>query len=207
MADEDWTVPKPLGTDYTDPYQRDHDRITVTRGYVMWLMRESARLGRQVQVVELQNIELKTQSERSTNQYSGIIDHQLAVIEGKQAEIDRLNAELFTCSCANDNMNKHMNENARLKAEVASLKSLCDNLGMGGKHTVTAIVEEYEKLKAEVERLKEIIRREVDGGVDLREESQRTVEENHNLRAEVERLKADNEQLQNRCDFMEGRQS
>lgn len=44
-------------------------------------------------------------------------------------------------------------------------------------------------LKAEVERLTEIIRREVDGGVDLREEAQRTVEENHKLRAEVERLR------------------
>jgi hypothetical protein len=59
MADEDWTVPKKLGTDYTDPYQRDHDKITVTRGHIMWLIRESVRLSRQVQVVELENIELK----------------------------------------------------------------------------------------------------------------------------------------------------
>lgn len=64
MADEDWTLPKPVGKDYTDPYQRDHDRITVTRGYVMWLMRESARLSANVQVVELQNIELKAEVER-----------------------------------------------------------------------------------------------------------------------------------------------
>ena len=48
---------------------------------------------------------------------------------------------------------------------------------------------ECHRLKAEVERLTEIIRREVDGGVDLREEAQRTVEENHKLRAEVERLR------------------
>lgn len=67
MADEDWTVPKKVGTEYTDPYQRDHDKVTVTRGYVMWLMRESARLSRQVQVVELQNIELKAEVERLKN--------------------------------------------------------------------------------------------------------------------------------------------
>jgi hypothetical protein len=59
MADEDWTVPKKMGTEYTDPYQRDHDKITVTRGFIYWLMRESARLSANVQVVELQNIELK----------------------------------------------------------------------------------------------------------------------------------------------------
>jgi hypothetical protein len=59
MGDEDWTVPKKVGTEYTDPYSRDHDKITVTRGYVMWLMREAARLSRMVQVVELENIELK----------------------------------------------------------------------------------------------------------------------------------------------------
>ena len=45
-------------------------------------------------------------------------------------------------------------ENARLKADVERLKSLCDNLGMGGKHTITAIMEENARLKAEVERLR-----------------------------------------------------
>ena len=44
-------------------------------------------------------------------------------------------------------------ENARLKAEVERLKSLCDKLGMGGKHTITAITEENALLKAEVDRL------------------------------------------------------
>ena len=38
-------------------------------------------------------------------------------------------------------------------------------------------------------RLKEVIRRECDGGVDLREEAQRTVEENHHLRSDKERLR------------------
>lgn len=59
MADEDWTVPKKVGTLYTDPYDKDSDKILVTRGFVMWLLRESARLSAQVQVVELQNIELR----------------------------------------------------------------------------------------------------------------------------------------------------
>ena len=49
--------------------------------------------------------------------------------------------------------------------------------------------EDYATLKDKVEQLTEIIRREVDGGVDLREEAQRTVEENHKLRAEAERLR------------------
>lgn len=38
-------------------------------------------------------------------------------------------------------------------AENARLKSLCDNLGMGGKHTITAIEAENARLKAEVESL------------------------------------------------------
>jgi hypothetical protein len=59
MPDEDWTVPKKVGDHYTDPYNKDSDKITVTRGFIYWLMRESARLSAQVQVVELQNIELK----------------------------------------------------------------------------------------------------------------------------------------------------
>lgn len=49
---------------------------------------------------------------------------------------------------------------------------------------------ENARLNAEVERLTEIIRREVDGGVDLREEAQRTVDENHKLRAELASLRA-----------------
>ena len=64
MADEDWTVPKKVGTFYTDPYDKDSDKILVTRGFVMWLLRESARLSAQVQVVELQNIKLKEDAEQ-----------------------------------------------------------------------------------------------------------------------------------------------
>ncbi len=43
--------------------------------------------------------------------------------------------------------------NAVLRDENARLKSLCDNLGMGGKHTITAIDAENASLKAQVERL------------------------------------------------------
>jgi len=42
-------------------------------------------------------------------------------IEQLKAEVERLNSELHTCSCANAKMNMHMNENARLKAEVERL--------------------------------------------------------------------------------------
>ena len=40
----------------------------------------------------------------------------------------------------------------------------------------------------------------------LQSARERDVAEIHRLKAEVERLKEDNEQLQNRCDFLEGKQ-
>jgi hypothetical protein len=118
MADEDWTVPKKLGTDYTDPHQRDHDKITVTRGHLMWLMRESVRLSRQVQVVELENIELKAESERSRDQYNGIIDTQLESIARLKAEADKWKSWAEA---------EHA-EKKVLKAEVEQLQARCDFL-------------------------------------------------------------------------------
>lgn len=59
MADEDWTLPKALGTEYSGEAQRDHDKVIVTRGFVMWLLREVARLSAAVQTVELANADLK----------------------------------------------------------------------------------------------------------------------------------------------------
>ena len=41
-------------------------------------------------------------------------------------EVERLNSELFTCSCANANMHKYKEENARLKAEVERLTKAGD---------------------------------------------------------------------------------
>ena len=38
-----------------------------------------------------------------------------------KTEVERLNSELYTCSCANANMHKHKNDYARLKAEVERL--------------------------------------------------------------------------------------
>jgi hypothetical protein len=38
--------------------------------------------------------------------------------------------------------------------DYARIKSLCDNLGMGGKHTITQIDDENARLKAEVEKWK-----------------------------------------------------
>jgi len=59
--------------------------------------------------------------------------------------------DLWRCYTIERDMAKELEaENARLKAEVERLKSLCDKLGMGGKHTITAITEENALLKAEV---------------------------------------------------------
>lgn len=78
-------------------------------------------------------------------------------------------------------------EYERLKAEVDALK-------LGSLLTAVDVLQ-FIKLKEENERLTEIIRREVDGGVDLREEAQRTVEENHGLRAEVAQLTSERDGL------------
>ena len=59
MADEDWTLPKTIGSEYSGGLQRDHDKVVVTRGFVMWLLREVSRLSAAVQKVELANAELK----------------------------------------------------------------------------------------------------------------------------------------------------
>jgi hypothetical protein len=45
------------------------------------------------------------------------------------------------------------NECRALAEENKRLKSLCDNLGMGGKYTITAIEAENARLQAQVERL------------------------------------------------------
>lgn len=95
-----------------------------------------------------ENARLKAEVERSTTQYNSIIDHQLAVIEGKQAEIDRLNSELFTCSCANANMNKHMNENASLKAEVETIRKDRDALFASHKTALADIQRLHWQLQA-----------------------------------------------------------
>ena len=76
-------------------------------------------------------------------------------------EVTRLKAEVKEArkisgegmSVTLDLNNQLCAENARLNAEVSRLKSLCDCLGMGGKHTITAIEDENVRLKAEVERL------------------------------------------------------
>lgn len=103
------------------------------------------------------------------------------------------------------------NENATLKAELRkrALESLSD-VGQLGEQSA-----EIATLKAEVERLEHQVRywrieAETDNARWLR-----SLEENERLRAssfvtavpaeEYEKLKADNEQLQNRCDFLEGR--
>jgi uncharacterized coiled-coil protein SlyX len=78
-------------------------------------------------------------------------EHNEALCERMQD----LNSELFACSCANANMHKYKNENARLKAEVERLifdplTYLDDKGEWMPRHTHLAAVE---RLKAEVERL------------------------------------------------------
>jgi len=60
--------------------------------------------------------------------------HDINHIGGQQEEIEqlkkecqRLNSELHTCSCANANMHKYKEENARLKAEVERLTTLVES--------------------------------------------------------------------------------
>jgi len=60
--------------------------------------------------------------------------------------------------------------------------------------------EDYARLKAEVNELADGLKLASEVGIKIADEVTR-------LKAEVERLTADNEQLQNRCDFLEGKPS
>jgi predicted RNase H-like nuclease (RuvC/YqgF family) len=77
---------------------------------------------------------------------------------------------------------------ARLKAEVEKLKALTAEMDS----TINVSQAACRKYRAEVERLTAF--------------TTRTIIPNEELQAQVERLTADNEQLQNRCDFLEGKQ-
>lgn len=93
---------------------------------------------------------------------------------------------------------------ARLKAEVERLDSLCDNLGMGGKHTIMAIMEENARLKAEVERIEPELEqrcRELNLSIAQQAIQLRQIGE---LKAEVERLTEDNRQLTKAFEIAEG---
>ena len=107
MPDQDWTKPKPLGESYSDPYDKDSDRITVTRGYIMWVMRETARLSAIVQTVELENASLKSdlqmekdnedrlvrEWQRANNEIHGLNSQVAALIDNQtslKAEVERL---------------------------------------------------------------------------------------------------------------------
>jgi hypothetical protein len=77
----------------------------------------------------------------------------------------------------------------KLEKECSFLKDTISNC-------IKAVISkeaENARLKAEVERLREF--------------TTRTIIPNEELQAQVERLTADIEQLQNRCDFLEGKQS
>ena len=65
-------------------------------------------------------------------------------------EVERLNSELHTCSCANANMHKYKAENARLKAEVERLTNTSTN---ADRFLISGLEQDVAILKAEVERL------------------------------------------------------
>ena len=72
-------------------------------------------------------------------------------------EVERLNSELFTCSCANANMHKYKEENARLKAEVERLTERNHHLEQIDSYLQSANLNAEEQrsleLEAQVERL------------------------------------------------------
>lgn len=133
MPDQDWTKPKPVGEFYTNPYDKDSDRITVTRGYIMWVMHEAARLSAMVQTVELQNEELKADKERSTAQYNSIIDQQLSEIENLKSDLQM----------EKDNEDRLVRQWQKANNEVYGLNA-----------QVAALIDEQTRLKAENERLR-----------------------------------------------------
>ena len=120
------------------------------------------------------------------------ISEYIRMANSETLEFD--NGDIFADMTLPERIKYIVESHARLKAEVeaqAKRWAESEDLILHYKQQRDEAYNDCEchRLKAEVERLTEIIRREVDGGVDLREEAQRTVEENHKLRAEVERLR------------------
>jgi predicted nuclease with TOPRIM domain len=74
------------------------------------------------------------------------------------------------------------------QSDLVRYKEICDELDA-----------ECTRLKDENARLRSFCTRTIIPNIDLEKENAR-------LKAEVERLTKDNEQLQNRCDFLEGKQ-
>lgn len=75
-------------------------------------------------------------------------------------------------------------ENKRLLALNSIDQRTINNLKLTPEWSeITRLTGAYRELESENRRLNEIILRECDGGVDVREEAQRTVDENHQLRA------------------------
>jgi len=99
-----------------------------------------------------------------------------------KAEVERLRASSFVTAVPVEQYEK-------LNAEVERLKSLCDSLGMGGKHTVTAIVEENARLKAEVERLNALVESNLNSSKVAMGKSDAVLHERDSLKAENERLR------------------
>jgi hypothetical protein len=118
--------------------------------------------------LETENTRLKEEVERLS---------QPAVIGGYNLSQYIRMANSETLEFDNGDIFADMTLPERIKYIVESharLKSLCDNLGMGGKHTITAIEAENARLKAEVERLTAF--------------TTRTIIPNEELQAQVERL-------------------
>jgi uncharacterized coiled-coil protein SlyX len=76
-------------------------------------------------------------------------EHNAALCERMQD----LNGEVHTASCANANMHKHKEENARLKTEVEHFKFTLEEERQIAREDWAGLRHENARLKAEVERL------------------------------------------------------
>jgi len=192
MPDQDWTKPKPLGESYSDPYDKDSDRITVTRGYIMWVMRETARLSAIVQTVELENASLKSDLQMEKD------NEDRLVREWQRAnnEIHGLNSQVAAL----------IDNQTSLKAEVESLKkpaviggyNISEYIRMSNSETLEFDNGDIFADMTLPERIKYI----VESHARLKAECQARQAENSVLAVECDSLKAEVERLRKAGDEM-----
>jgi cell division protein FtsB len=193
MPDQDWTKPKPLGEFYSDPYDKDSDRITVTRGYIMWVMRETARLSAIVQTVELKNNELKAELERLNKPaivggYN--ISEYIRMANSETLEFD--NGDMFADMTLPERIKYIVESHARLKDEVERLTS---DIQME-KENEDRLVREWQRANNEVYGLKTQVAALIDDQTRLKAECQARQAENSVLAVECDSLKAEVERLE-----------
>jgi uncharacterized small protein (DUF1192 family) len=93
-------------------------------------------------------------------------------------------------------------ENARLKAEVEELRVENESLQVKATNIYNAIV-----VRCNVQEITNKANADSIIAKGMMSEAMKLMEESMAIKAEVERLTADNDQLQNRCDFLESKQT